>query len=590
MKTALKKHLLIVGIVFLALFLRLYQVVSIPPALSWDEVSIGYNAYSILKTGKDEHGNVMPLAAFPAYGDYKPPLSIYATVPFVAIFGLNELAVRLPSALAGVLTVLFTYFFVKELFNYHIRHSEFSSESKSKIKQMLKRVQHDKNQHYVTYISLITATLLAISPWHIQLSRAGFEANIAVMFSVLGALLVLSARKHSNVWLVAWLPFVLAMYTFNSSRYFVPLLGLSLLFFSWKEVIANKKQFAYGVVIAFVTLLPTVPHLVSPEARLRFKEVNIFTEVSVVEKANTYIQHSPHRFIGNILHNRRVGYIRSYITHFFHHFDLRFLFIRGDGNPKFSTQDTGQLLFFELPLLFIGVMLMLRRHRNVGMLLIVWLLAAIVPAATARETPHALRIENTLPVWQIFIAYAIFQGVPPIRRAGRSLANTAGRQKSRQYGGQAESRRIGVMILLLFLYLGSFGYFYHNYFNHYAKEYSGEWQYGYKQAIEYAQTIEHNYSSIVLTGSIGRPYMYTAFFTKLDPKEFHRTIDGSFDSAGFYNSSSLGTWQFTREGVREYDADTLYILDPHDVPDEANVIKDIDLLNGDRKLVVFDVG
>src|SRR5260221_9154250 len=94
--------LLIVGLAFT---LRFYNVSDNPPALSWDEVSIGYNAYSILKTGKDEHGRFLPLDTFIAYGDYKPPLAIYLTVPFVAVFGLNELSVRLPSVLFGTMTV-----------------------------------------------------------------------------------------------------------------------------------------------------------------------------------------------------------------------------------------------------------------------------------------------------------------------------------------------------------------------------------------------------------------------------------------------------------------------------------------------------
>src|SRR3990167_8100088 len=111
-----KTTLLLACIVGLAFFLRIYKVTQIPPALSWDEVSIGYNAYSILKTGRDEHGRYMPVDAFVAYGDYKPVLPVYLTVPFIALFGLNELAVRLPSALAGTLTVLLTYFLVLELF------------------------------------------------------------------------------------------------------------------------------------------------------------------------------------------------------------------------------------------------------------------------------------------------------------------------------------------------------------------------------------------------------------------------------------------------------------------------------------------
>ena len=83
-------------IVVLAFVLRFVQLDSLPPSLNWDEVSHGYNAYSILKTGKDEWGKFLPII-FRAYGDYKLPLYIYITAFSEFIFGLNEFAVRLPS-------------------------------------------------------------------------------------------------------------------------------------------------------------------------------------------------------------------------------------------------------------------------------------------------------------------------------------------------------------------------------------------------------------------------------------------------------------------------------------------------------------
>src|SRR3989344_6701054 len=91
-------------IIVLAAILRFWHVTQTPPALYWDEVSLGYNAYSILKTARDEHGKFLPLTNFGAFGDYKPPAYIYATVPSIAVFGLNEFAVRFPSALFGTLT------------------------------------------------------------------------------------------------------------------------------------------------------------------------------------------------------------------------------------------------------------------------------------------------------------------------------------------------------------------------------------------------------------------------------------------------------------------------------------------------------
>ncbi len=111
----MKKLLPVFFIVLLAVALRLWHLGSVPSSMNADEIAIGYNSYSILKTGKDEYGASMPLS-FRSFDDYKAPLYIYLTVPFVALLGLTDIAVRLPSAVAGIITVLFTYWLVLELF------------------------------------------------------------------------------------------------------------------------------------------------------------------------------------------------------------------------------------------------------------------------------------------------------------------------------------------------------------------------------------------------------------------------------------------------------------------------------------------
>lgn len=541
-----KTYIVLVLIGILAFFLRFYNATQIPPSLSWDEVSIGYNAYSILKTGRDEFGRFMPLDAFVAYGDYKPVLPIYLTVPFVALFGLTELAVRLPSVIAGTLTVFLTYFLVLELFwKLEIRNLKLQA------------------------VALLSALLLAVSPWHMQLSRAGFEANIALFFVVLGIWCVLKARERPTLFIAAWLPFVASIYTFNSARYFVPMLGLLLLIYCWKEIRMHTKQFIAGLSIAVIFLLPIVPYLVSPQARLRFAEVNIFTDLSVVQTANQRIDADGNTWWSKVFHNRRIGYAKSYLLHLFDHLEPSFLFIRGDGNPKFSIQDVGQLYIVELPFLIMGIYWLFARDRRTAWFLVAWLISAIIPAATARETPHALRIENSLPVWQIFIAYGIVSSI--------------GHQVSKKI-------KYVFVVVILFMYVGNFSYYWHNYYNHYAVEYSGEWQYGYREAIQAIAPIKNQYDTIIMTENIGRPHMYIAFYEGLDPQEYRRTMDGSFDAAGFYNPHGLGKYRFVRQGIGKMEPTTLYVLEPQYVPDSARVITTVRLLNGKTVLVLFDRG
>ncbi|OGG29131.1 hypothetical protein A2973_00845 [Candidatus Gottesmanbacteria bacterium RIFCSPLOWO2_01_FULL_49_10] len=529
----------LIAIVLLAFFLRFYRVTQIPPALSWDEVSIGYNAYSILKTARDEHGKVLPVAAFAAYGDYKPPIPIYLTVPFVALLGLGELSVRLPSVLLGTLTVVMAFFLVRELRLVKLKH-----------------------------LPLLATLILAISPWHIQLSRAGFEANIAVFFMVLGVWSVLSVERNYRFLLGCWVPFVLAMYTFNSARYVAPLLALGLFVFVLRHAKIHKRELIAGIAIAVFLLLPIVPHIVSREARLRFEEVNIFTDLSVVTTSNERIALDRAAWWSKMFHNRRVGYARSYLIHFFDHFQPWFLFVRGDGNPKFSIQDVGQLYFVEGPLLVIGIFWLFFKYPRVAWLLVYWVVVSIIPAATARETPHALRIENSLPVWQII--------------AGAGILVLIYEKKKHIFG------RLIIMGVVC-LYVFQFGYYWHNYYTHYPVEFSRDWQFGYKEAVTYIKTTGDRYDTIVISESIGRPYMYVLFYERYDPDAFRKTVDGSFDAAGFYNVYGFGKYRFTRQGVGDYPGRVLYVLPADHVPKNAHIYQNIRLLNGESTLVMFDV-
>lgn len=537
---------LLVLAVGIAALLRLPWLEVLPPAMSWDEVSIGYNAYSILTAARDEHGRFLPIDTFAAYGDYKPPLSIYLTVPSIAVFGLNSTGVRIPSAVFGILAVPLVYYLAGELFS---------------------------GRKTARLVSIFAATILAISPWHIMLSRAGFEANIAFTFILAGITLLLSGRRHPTALLVAFVPFVLGMYTFNSARYAGPLIALSVLTIYREDFRKHWRYVAFGVGFGALILSPLVPHLISPEARLRFREVSIFNAQDVIVTANERITADGNTWWAKILHNRRLAYSRSYIGHFLDNLEPWFLFIRGDGNPKFSIQSMGQLYLFEAVLLALGWYWLFRYERRVAGLLAMVLLASIIPAASAVDTPHALRTENGLPSFLIPIAFAlatIWNKTPP---------DSPVNPKAVTYWSR---------VAVICFYLFGVSYFSHQYFRHYATEYSGEWQYGYAEALEKIQPYVHEYDSIVMTESIGRPHMYVAFHTAYDPEAYRREIVGTFDAAGFYNATSLGKYHFTREGYTDRTDKTLFILDPDDVPEGYRIKDTVYLRNGLPRLVIFE--
>ena len=218
--------IILLFIILLAIVLRVYKLSKVPPSLYWDEASLGYNAYSILLTARDEYGKFLPLTNFAAFGDYKPPGYIYAAVPSVAIFGLNEFAIRFPSALFGTLTVLLIYLISKRLFESEI-------------------------------ISQIAALFLAISPWHLQFSRGAFEANLGLFFSTLGIFLFLKFAQDKAFYLfISLLSFLAAMYTFTGQRLFVPFILLVLVLQFKKQIFTNLRLVTVTTVVAIFLFWP----------------------------------------------------------------------------------------------------------------------------------------------------------------------------------------------------------------------------------------------------------------------------------------------------------------------------------------------
>lgn len=535
--------IMLVAILLVAAVLRFYRLGQVPPSLSWDETALGYNAYSLGLTGKDEYGERFPLSYFASFGDYKPPVYVYLAVLPVKIFGLNEFAVRFPSAFFGVLTVLITYFLTKELL----------------VSSMPKDLS--------VWASLVASFLLAISPWHIIVSRQAFEANVATFLIVCGIFLFLKSLKGES-WLifVAAAFFGLSFYTFNSARLFIPLLlfGWALIF--RKELWKKKRSVLGAGLLGLFLLLPLIPHLLSPQGKLRFKEVNIFSDSGVVLEANRRIEVDQNVWWARMIHNRRLGYLRSFFVHYLDHFQTDFLFFEGDINPKFSTRDTGQLYLIESLFLIVGFYFLVKNGGQTAWLILSWLIIGLVPAATARETPHALRTLVTLPVWQIVVALGIV-GVGGWLKTGKT--------------------RRAFCFLLSACYVLSIFYFLHNLFSHWSFEYSGDWQYGYKEVAQYALKHEEEYDEIWVSGIYGRPYIFFLFHQKRHPEFFWKEGEVKIDEFGFYHTQAMGKYQFgSFDLVKAVGKKVLLVGAPKEIPDRAQILLETQFLDGETAFLV----
>jgi hypothetical protein len=143
-------------------------------------------------------------------------------------------------------------------------------------------------------------------------------------------------------------------------------------------------------------------------------------------------------------------------------------------------------------------------------------------------------------------------------------------------------------LLLLTL---NFVYFAHDYITHYPYEYSGDWQYGYKQSVDYAKSVEKNYDSVEITTALGRPYIYYLFYTKTNPVTFRQTANISRDVFGFVTVNGFEKYHF--ESEFNYDLNkgkkVLYINIPKAVPVNAKILQKFNLLDGEGQLVAYTI-
>jgi len=463
-----KVYLIGLALFLLALFLRFYKLDQFPLSLYWEETALGYDAYSILKTGADFHGQKFPLVAFKSFGDYKPSGYFYAAVISQALLGLNHLAVRLPSALAGVAIIIFTFLIAQQIFSQH------------KQKKL---------------IGFLSALLVAFSPWSFQFSRAAFEANLATAFSVVAIWFLLKARHQPKNLLASTLFFALSLYTYHSSRIFIPLLILSFALLFYRSVKTHWRWWLVSGIIGLFITFPLVQNLSQPAIKHRWQETSAFTDLEPIIRLNQLRQDHDNSLISRLIYHRYWWYAGQTLQKLASHFDLNYLFLTGDSNRRHSTGESGIFYPLDAILLFAGLIFIFKSKNKGFKLLTLWWLTALIPSSLTKATPHALRTLLAIPAPQI-------------------IAASGGVYLYQKTKAKLKTPLLTIFILIYALFV--FRHFY-NYFGAYAENYSRDWQYGYQQLMEFLKDKSSQYETIYITDKLGRPSIYYFFYNQIDP-------------------------------------------------------------------------
>lgn len=522
-------------IVVLSILLRFNQLGINPPSINWDETSIGYNAYSILKTGNDEYGNRFPLS-FRSFDDFKPPVYIYLTVPSIAIFGLSEFAVRVPAALFGTLAVVIFYLLVREVLK------NFPSSQREQI-------------------ALLSAFFMAVSPWHLQFSRAAYEGNIGLFFLISAIYAFFVGLRRGYFLLLSSILFILSIYSYHSFRLIAPIFLVVLLIIFWKELLSKKKPAIISAVIFVIFSLPVYSSLVLPsDVQARLSMVSIFSESDSLKDNLRQLQVSRenNNIIGEIVYNRRAFYFREGLKGYFDHFTPNFLFVTGAGSFHHHAVNFGMMYLWDLPFLFAGLYLFIRRIDKRILVMLSLLLLAPLPSSIATGAPHGVRAIAMVPTLLFALAFGFYFVTIKIRAWKNTIV----------------SRFLILGIILAFLI--NFVIYLNQYYVETPRLYGYFWQAGNKEAILKARELEKNYDEIIMSYRYDQPYIYYLFYNKFDPKTYQENWSSvNQENERFYRK--IGKYSFKNINIselqnRETNDKTLLIATPDEVSKDLKPI------------------
>jgi len=471
------KKIALVIIFGLVLFLRLYKLGEFPVGLLWDEAALGYNAYSILKTAKDEYGQFLPII-FKSFGDYKPGFYIYLTVPAVAAFDLNEFSVRLPSALAGSLTVLLLALLIFEAMG----------------------------KKYLN-LALIIGLVLAVNPWHINFSRGAWELNLMTFELILGFWLVIKyLNSKKNFWLYASsLVFVLALFTYQSAKALIPALLLGFVFFFRKEVksVPRKPKAVFLTILGVSFLLFNLLTLGGKGGRL--KVMSLFSYPRSTEETAMIKEQDEGSYLAWLgFHSSPIFFTRSVLGRYLNHFSPKFLFFTGDwSNPRNGVAGHGLFYFSEIVLIILGLGALFNRPRKPWEnFMLYWLVLAPLPSALTRDIISSVR-SFTMVIPLVFI---IASGIDSLLKflANRNIV-----------------RRLSLIALIITYALFCLR-FLDFYFIHDPQINAQDRLVGYREMVNYIQPLIEKKDKVVITTKYGQPYIFYLFYTKFDPEEYQK--------------------------------------------------------------------
>lgn len=372
--TAFRHRAAFVVIIIVAAAARLVCLDSAPPGINQDEAVHAWDAWCLLKTGMDHGGSRWPVfcESFGPRESHAAPF-VFLLIPFQALLGINVWSTRLPAALSGILAVALAYVFVSRFANRRT--------------------------------ALVAALLLAISPWHVHLSRLALEVSIAPTLLLAGLVLMCFGAVHSEDaapsrlrWgylLLGGFVLGMAFWTYNAYRVFVPAFLFASVVLSWsriRTVWTSRDRLRVGAIAGIGFIVGAAPFLVAC--------------FSTPEKA---WGRAKSEFILSKSASMAEG-VAQMVRTYGRQLSPSFLFTTGDPSLVQSVPGHGQLYVVVGVLMAAGLYAAIRQWKAfpLGRVVVVWILLAPIPASmTSLSSGHALRAATVIPAYEILAAIGL---------------------------------------------------------------------------------------------------------------------------------------------------------------------------------------
>jgi hypothetical protein len=442
---------------------------------------MGYQAYSLLKTGCDYSGHCPPIQ-FHSFSDVQPPIPIYL-IAVSNILGVNlDLSIRLVPAIFGTLGIFMTYLFVKNL------------KSKKIFDLDLPNLEH------------FSALLIAIVPWHLTYSRIGFALALLYFFVLTGLYFFTEFLiKGKNMYLFLSLLFLgLTPMVYNTAKMAIIFYPLILLLFpnSYRKILQSKNA-KFFVLLMFV---PVIILFANGSTASRFDYISIFTDPVAGPEVNTQRMQdlgldpkvgSTTSLPSKIIHNKVIFFSQKFVDNLFGLLSTDFLFTKGDPNLRHSLNKWGMVYRTFLPFLLVGVYFIVKTNNKklIGFLFSFSLVSLITSAVTRDGFSHASR--SFMFLMPIIILCSI--GISFINKKYKLLS----------------------VLFIAALVIESI-YFVHDYWFHYRLESENSWSPGMKEISIKAGSIKN--VPVIVSPKNGNPLIFYVYYNRYDPAKFQKMV------------------------------------------------------------------